>query len=60
MKNFWVRLKLFLLEDGAMGSMINAHERIDALELYAKDLKWAIDKLGYDPKKHGYPPKRPA
>ena len=36
-----------------------AFERIVALEAYVKDLKWAIDKLGYDPAKHGYPPDKP-
>lgn len=57
MKNFWTRVKLFLLSDSAMDSLIKAHDRIEALEAYVKDLKWAIEKLGFDPKKHGLPPK---
>lgn len=57
MKNLWIRFKCFIGSDSGMDSLIKAHERIDALEQYAKDLKWAIDRLGFDPAKHGYPPK---
>ena len=58
MKNLIARLK-YVLTDEALNANLAAFERIVALEAYVKDLKWAIDKLGYDPAKHGYPPDQP-
>lgn len=57
MKGFWVRLKRCLLTDDELDSTMNLQDRVAALEAYVKDLKWAVEKAGYNPKKHGYPPK---
>ncbi len=59
MKNIWLRIKRCLLTDGALDSQLRAFERIEALENYVKDLKWAIERLGFDPEKHGVPPPWP-
>lgn len=59
MKNIWLRIKRCLLTDAELDSQLRCYERIEALENYARDLKWAIDKLGFDPKKHGFPPPWP-
>jgi hypothetical protein len=59
MKDFFIRVKLFLTTDSGMDSLIKAHDRITALEAYVKDLKWVCESLGYNPETHGFPPKEP-
>ena len=55
MKKLYYRLKYLLTRD-MVDTHLAQYDRIVALEAYVKDLKWAIDRLGYDPKFHGYPP----
>jgi hypothetical protein len=53
MKSLIRKLKIFLTADVFIDGLLNAQERILALEIYVKDLKYACDKLGFDPSKMG-------
>ena len=48
--------KKLLSDKDVLNSLYSLGERVLAIEAYIKDLKWAIEKLGFDPKKHELPP----